>query len=224
MIPDTLTSLVIVALAVVPGFIATSAWARSRTWQGPQGDLRTILQSIACSTVIQTVAAPLTILLIAPVRGTLLSHPDRIAVWAAVVVLALPIVLGLSFARLTDRAYAPLLVMNSQEVSLGFVRRALLWLIKAPSPVSAWDYMVPRLLKNQSHYLVVEFSDGRKVAGLFSSESIAFTTPDRRGMFLEEEWQLNENGDFAQPIVDSAGILIYDCDDVRYVRILNPAE
>ncbi len=54
-VPTTLAALMIVLLAIVPGFVATTMWGRSRTWKGHDSDFRTMLLSVAISGVIHVV-------------------------------------------------------------------------------------------------------------------------------------------------------------------------
>src|SRR5438067_12095377 len=105
--PSSWVALAVALLAVVPGFIATTLWARARTWRGPSTDLRTILQSLALSAVIQVVISPLTIAWIVPARDHLDSHPGRVAAWFFLAVILLPTVGGITVARVTDRMFDP---------------------------------------------------------------------------------------------------------------------
>ena len=60
-IPTTQVALVILLLAIAPGYILVGTWARSRTWRGPSGDFRTLLQALVLSAIVQAVMSPLTV-------------------------------------------------------------------------------------------------------------------------------------------------------------------
>lgn len=119
----------IVLLAIVPGFVATTMWGRSRTWKGHDSDFRTMLLSVAISGVIHVVSAPLTILWIVPARGDLIRHSYRVAGWAALVVLVIPTVLGIGAARFSDWFQEPMLKATDLR-SLGIFRRVWAVLIR----------------------------------------------------------------------------------------------
>ncbi len=128
-VPTTLAALMIVLLAIVPGFVATTMWGRSRTWKGHDSDFRTMLLSVAISGVIHVVSAPLTILWIVPARGDLIRHSYRVAGWAALVVLVIPTVLGIGAARFSDWFQEPMLKATDLR-SLGIFRRVWAVLIR----------------------------------------------------------------------------------------------
>lgn len=61
MLPATLEALAVVLVALVPGYIAVTLWARSKTWERPPTDLTLILLAIIFSAVIQALLFPITI-------------------------------------------------------------------------------------------------------------------------------------------------------------------
>ena len=107
MIPTTFQALVVLLLAIVPGFVAIGAWARTKTWKGRGNDLSTVLQSLAVSLIIQVVAAPFSIPFLFPLRSHLVDHPGRLAVWLGVVAFALPLIGGFAVARVEDTIFDP---------------------------------------------------------------------------------------------------------------------
>src|SRR5438105_4448045 len=100
--PSTFEALAIALLAIVPGYIAVTLWARTKTWERPATDLKLVLQAIIVSALIQVLLAPLTILLIWPVRDNLADHPWRVFFWAFATVIVLPAVGGYVVGRLSD--------------------------------------------------------------------------------------------------------------------------
>jgi hypothetical protein len=217
MLPTNTSAVTAFLLAVVPGFVATTVWARARTWKGPSGDLRTVLQALSLSLVVQVIVSPLTIAWIWPVRTHLDRYPERVATWLVVTVLVLPFALGLVGALLTDT-----LIRRSQKSLTGWARLvSRFW--PAPLPPSIWDWLLTTSPPNSS-FLVLEFNDGRRVGGTFEKGSIAITSPDTHGLFLNVEWVLDEDGNLVEPIPGSTGTMIRVLDDVRSIRILEGSD
>jgi hypothetical protein len=219
MLPTSSAALSIALLAIVPGFIATATWARARTWKGPSGDLRTILQSLALSAAIQVVISPLTVAWIVPIRKHLADHPGRVATWFLIAVLVVPLGLGLAAARLTDVIFRP--VRPREDV--GWFRRTIARVVRAPAPPSAWDWLFANRPPN-GEFVLVQFKDGSQVGGVFAEGSVSLTSPEPQGLFLVSEWQLTDDGDFIAPIPGSDGILVPLTDDIRWVRVLTSGD
>jgi uncharacterized protein DUF6338 len=220
-VPTTLTALLIVLLAIVPGFIATTMWGRSRTWRGHASDFRTMLLSVAISGVIHVISAPLTILWIIPARGDLLKHSYRAAGWAALVVLVVPTVLGIAAARFTDWFQKPMLKATDIR-SLGIFRRIWATIVRGGITPSIWDWVFEAEPPDE-RYLVVTFTDGTRIGGVFEAGSYALTSPETHGLFLTREWVLDANGNFVSEIPDSEGVMV-EASEVRSLRILRGGE
>ena len=215
MLPSNFGALGVLLLSIIPGFIATSVWARARPWRGPEGNLRTVLQSLTLSVVIQLLLSPLTLVWLYPVRHRLEEFPERTATWVGLVVLVVPVLLGLVAGKLTNVLSDP----ESLRVR-GRFRRALARLWPAPAPPSVWDWVFSAKPPHGS-FVVVEFLDGRRIAGVFAEGSLALTSPEPQGLFLVSEWELNEFGDIIGPLPDTSGVMILRTDEVRSVRILS---
>jgi hypothetical protein len=218
-LPSSISAITAILLAIAPGFVAISVWARARTWKGLAGvsDLRIILQSLALSLVVQVIVSPLTIAWIWPVRTRLGDHPVRIAVWLSVSVLVVPFAMGLTGAKFTDA------LIERLGYSPGKWTKALSWFWPYPVPPSIWDWLFTTSPPNAS-YVILEFRDGRRVAGTFERGSMAMTSPEPHGIFLSEEWALDNDGNLLGPIPGSAGIMIRTTDDVQSVRLLEGTE
>lgn len=215
MLPTSQAALVIILLAIAPGYIAAAAWARARTWRGPSGDLRTILQSLVLSAVVQAILVPLTVVWIVPARDHLARYPLRVTVWSLLAVVVVPIVMGLAAGALTDKLFDPLEDRVAGRFA-SFVNR----IAPAPTPPTIWDWLFIGDRVPKSGFVVLEFKDGARVAGAFAEKSMALTSPEPHGLFLEREWQLDQEGNVFCERPGTRGLLIPDIGEVRWVRIL----
>lgn len=193
--PTSLEAIGALLFAIVPGYLAVSVWARARTWKGPAGDLRTVLQAVTASAIVHLLISPLTIVWLLPHRDELDQFPERVALWAALVVLVIPLVLGGLASRAGNR-----------------------W--PTGRQGSGWDWLFTQQPPHEQ-FVVVEFKDGRRVAGVFADGAMAHTSPDKHGLFLRPEWQMDEAGEFVRELPGTAGVLITATDDIRWVRVLD---
>lgn len=73
-----------------------------------------------------------------------------------------------------------------------------------PSP-TAWDYAFS---KGRTLFVRAWLKDGGLVGGFLGADSYASSYPQEPNLFLEEQWKLDENGTFLEPLDDSAGLII----------------
>lgn len=216
--PPTTEALLIALLAVVPGFLASTTWARAKTWKGPSNDFRTLLQSLAASALVQLILLPYTLAVLYPVRSDLAGHPRRLAAYFVLAVLLVPIAAGRAASWLSDRILDPSLLRDPTGIRS---RVSAVW---KPTPApSIWDWLFTADPPNET-FLVIEFRDGRRLAGVFAQGSIALTSPEPHGLFLIQEWALDGDGNLAGPIPGSKGLMINSADDIRSIRILGEGE
>jgi Family of unknown function (DUF6338) len=194
----------------------TTTWARARTWKGPSSDLRTILQSLVLSGVVQVLLVPLTIAWVVPDRSDPADHPWPLAAWATLAVLIVPVCLGFGVARLQDWLYPPLAHWDDEPNRW---RRQVEKVLGSPPPPTMWDWTFTR--RNlRARFVLIEFDDGSHVGGVFAAGSYALTSPEAQGLFLSSEWQLNDTADFVSEIPATEGILIPNTSNIRWIRVL----
>jgi len=70
---------------------------------------------------------------------------------------------------------------------------------------TAWDFAFGQ---RQGCWLIVHLVDGRKIGGKFSIRSFASAFPQKRDIFVEELWSLDEKGGFKERIDGSAGLFV----------------
>ena len=68
-----------------------------------------------------------------------------------------------------------------------------------------WDYIFK---KGETFWVIVHLKDGRKVGGRYDKHSFASSYPEKEEIYLEEVWELADNGKFIKPIERSKGIII----------------
>ncbi len=214
MLPSNVQTVIMALLAIVPGFLATSCWARAKTWRGRGADLPLILQSLAVSAVIQVVLAPLTLGWLYPERDHIERHPWHVLIWLVLVVLLVPVLGGTTIGRLSNLIFDP-----RSPWLRGGPQRLLAWLAPPAAPPSIWDWLFTSNVPDGC-FVVVEFTDKSRVAGVFAKGSLALTSPEPQGVFLSREWSVDENGDLLEAIPGTAGILIPRSADVRVIRLL----
>lgn len=214
MVPSTFQALAVILLAIVPGFIATNFWLHTKTWKGRGPDLQTVLQSLAVSLLIQAIMAPVTIVWLYPVRNKLEQHPWWVAGWAGLVVLIVPCLGGILLGRLADIIFDPQTLSTN-----GGVRRGLAWFFRPSPPPTIWDWLFTSQVPSGS-YIVVEFDNGRRIAGTFEAGAVAMTSPEPQGLFLPREWSVDSNGDLLQEVPGSGGVTLIGTSTVRSIRIL----
>jgi len=219
MLPTTSDALAIILLAIVPGFIAHTVWARARTWKGRGSDLITVLQSLAISAAVQVAASPFTAWLILPFIHSLDSHPWQLVAWAIIAVFLIPTMSGSFMGWLTDSGQDA----SSIWAHVAFFRwlqeqyRKLVRPIPAPT---LWDSLFTSGVPVNA-FIVVEFKDGRFVAGVFGQGAQVYTTPDPQGLYLTQQWTVDEqHGDIIEALPGSKGVMITNTADIRSIRIL----
>jgi hypothetical protein len=209
-------ALAILALAIAPGYITANTWARSRTWRGQPSDLKLIIQSIVLSAVVQALLSPLIVLWMLPVHADLSNHPWRVTIWIVLSVVVVPIVLGVVGAALGNKVFNP-----SDLRVKGRWSELINKVLKAQTPPTVWDWLMQSERIPESAFMVVAFEDGTQIGGAFASDSMALTSPETHGLFLQVEWALDEQGHPFHVVEGSAGILIPSARDIRWIRILN---
>lgn len=91
----------------------------------------------------------------------------------------------------------------------------------APHPTQKpWDYVFS---KRNPYWIKVTLKDGTKIAGRYSDNSFASSSPSDEQIYLEESWLLNEKSGFDRAKKRTAGVIIFS-DDISYVELFNYRE
>ena len=221
---STFEALIVALLAIAPGYITIFFWSRNKMWRGLTNDLQTVLKALALSAVLQVAVSPLTLYLLYPVRNALVNNPWQIVTWLVVVVFIAPYLAGTFSGKLSDWLEERALLPEERHEHdhykhLGRPLKLLFYLFPEAAPPSAWDSIFARD-RPAGAFVIVEFKDGKQIAGAYGNKSEVFQSPEPHGLFLEEEWLLDKNGNIVRRVPDTDGILITDVSDVRCVRFL----
>lgn len=139
-------------------------------------------------------------------RDQVLDHPVRLCLWGFTVLLVAPVLIGQLTARAANATLPPERALDPSSRAHGW-RGTVQGLVGSWDQPSIWDAVVlsQRL---DGCFVVVEFNDGRRVAGAFGVGSAAMNHPGRPGLFLTTEWALDEDGDLMAEIPDSRGVML----------------
>ncbi|MHB8619323.1 MAG: DUF6338 family protein [Chloroflexota bacterium] len=209
--PASREALFIALLAIAPGWIAVQVWARSKTWVPPSTDLRTVLQAIWVSVVVQIVAWPILGWRLFGVRNDVEHHTTLAIWWAVLVVLIIPLLGGLLAGKLSDALH-----LRKVQNPTPFQRAMNYWW--PTNFPGAWDALFAQGIPDGA-FLVLQLDDGKLVAGAYGANSYVTTTPQEKGIYLETEWLIDEDGFVTTRVLGSQGVLVHDASKVGSVRI-----
>jgi hypothetical protein len=118
-------------------------------------------------------------------------HPYWAGIWFLGIIFVSPVILG----GVTG-------VLQQKE----FVQRFLASFgLRTVHPIArAWDWHFAR---GYPYWVLVTLHDGSQLYGLFGSNSFAASDPEKRDLYLEAQFRVLDNGEWA-PIEDTAGVLI----------------
>ena len=183
--PDTVQSALLIGLLVLPGFILVGVSRVGRRPGTPEADLVLVLRSFAIAVVIQIPVFPLwTEPLIEDADGSfqgLLNIPVEASLYAAVVLLGVPVLLGLLLRWVLDRAERKR-VLRPVERLLG-----------ARLQDTAWDVALSQL--EDGDLLILNLTDNRTIAGRWVGGSWATEGESKGpGIFLTRLTVLDAEG------------------------------
>lgn len=69
----------------------------------------------------------------------------------------------------------------------------------------AWDYI---FATGESFWILVHLENGDLIGGLYGENSFASSFPNEQDLYLEEAWNVNEEGQFIEKIDETGGLLI----------------
>lgn len=207
--PATIDALLIVALVLSPGYIFTQLARKIIAYIAEPTDARFFLTIVTTGMVIHALLFPWTSrILNYYLEQTLPIHRWETFFWALITIFVLPVVLGIGVGKLSTIQWID---ATLSWVGFGYIDRM----------PSAWDFL---MRERRPAYVRVHLKDDKGiVAGVYADKSFVSLTPARTDIYLEEGWQLDEDGNFHRAILDSQGIWIAH-DVMAYVEFLNREE
>jgi len=91
-------------------------------------------------------------------------------------------------------------ILYNKIISTSFFRRSILHPIQKP-----WDYVFGN---KKPYWVIVHLKDGRRIGGAYLFKSFSSSYPAPEQIYLEELWQLDQEGRFTKKIERSSGIII----------------
>jgi len=177
---------------LMPGYLLNSAYNRNRRGPAPS-EREFVAGSAVGAIVVHLLALPWTVSLITTlVQDGVQGHELQVGLWALVVLIVLPTLLGMGLGVLTD-------VQRPVWLKTLLVRSGLSSAARTPQ---AWDWVFSR---GFPAYVRVRLTDGHTVFGLYSSHSFASSDSAGRDLYLQQQWT-TEEGWFAAPYPQSRGV------------------
>jgi len=202
-----------VLLAVIPGFVYQGV---RRTFAGPSPEDRELsvrlMRALAFSGLIGLVYLAL---LGKTVRDFVRQPVDDLStteifcasVVALILVFGAPSIAAVCLHALSAKRNLPNLTWRER------------FQVYDPTP-TAWDFATRNLEPVAVRILT---NDGKWIGGIAGANSFFTSYPDPREIFLEEAWQLDDEGEFVEVVNGSTGMWVR-CDDVQLVQFLQLEE
>lgn len=209
MVPHDVAGVVITLGLVVPGFVYQGMLRRFR---GPNPEDRDvsvrILRAFTTSALLALVYLAVLggrILEIQDPDGELRRQPRLLAWYALVLVFVIPA------ALVVIQRWIGAKVSGSTG---DWLRKRKLTTYD-PTP-TAWDFS---FTGRGPRWIRVLLADGSWVGGYFGEQSYASSWPEAQQLFIQEQYEMTEDGGFGAAVGASAGVYVR-CDDVRVVEFL----
>lgn len=174
--------LVIFIAFVIPGFISIK-WYQLIVPGAQRATSEMIVDAIAYSSINYAIL----IIPIMKVEGSELKsiHPTLYSIFYISVLLIAPAIWASIWKKLRE---------------MDFFQK------NAPHPTAkAWDYVFSL---RKPYWVKVTLKDGTVIAGLYSSNSFASSSPSAEQIYLEETWVINERGGFERKKNKTAGVIV----------------
>jgi hypothetical protein len=187
--PQSFSAVVVIILFIIPGFI-TDRIIGLTIPKAKRESTEIILTAITFSCINYAIFSWLILLMI--FKG----FPSRYQTWFIFswlgILLLGPIFEGLTFnwlvnAELYRKLFNLLRLKNIRLIP------------------KSWDY---KFGKEEPCWILMTLKDGTKIGGFFGSDSFASSFPAEEDLYIEELWEIDEEGKFQQPVQGSGGCLV----------------
>jgi len=206
-VPVTLEALAILVLFFIPGFVATQVYIRN----DPTADAsqpKYLLSVAVWAAIVHVLVFPATAGLLTE-RDSVLQHSDVFVRWFVLYLLVAPAVLGLVVGFLVRTRL------------VGSALRSIGMSIDDRMP-TAWDYAF-RPGRPGAYVRVYLKNRDVPLAGKLGKSSLAGVSPGSHDLFLEEAWELDEDGWFAQSAPATRGLWVAG-DQIEFVEMFHGSD
>lgn len=211
-VPADAPQLLILVMFLLPGVVYQAMRSRLR---GPTPDQIDATSRILRATAMSTFLA---LVYLAVFGGSLLDSAGGHGWFAEHTRWSAVLAIGLVFG-------VPALIALAEHhvYRTGRLRRLTLRDLSTYDPTPrAWDHKFSAVELDRTFVRVLG-EDGRWIGGLFTPDSHASSFPQPRELFLGQQYRMDDDGAFLEPVQDSDGVYLR-CDDVRVVEFLRPTE
>jgi hypothetical protein len=204
--PTSIEALLIVALVLAPGYVFTQVIRRVLAYIAEPTDARFFLTIITMGIIIHAIMSPWSSRIMDDyLARTLPQNRWEVFAWALTTILFLPLILGEVLGKLIAIRWVDSVV---RFAGFGIIDRM----------PSAWDFI---MRQRRPAYVRIHTKDGKVlIAGIYDEKSFVSLATGRTDIYLEQCWQLDEEGNFHQPYADSQGVWVSH-DVMGYVEFLN---
>jgi len=182
---DTAASVAAAVAVVLPGFVIAELSRVGRADRSEVGDLRLVMRALFYALALHVLAAPWTRDLIRRLDDDAdwADHVGAIALYAVVVLIAAPVVIGLILNA----------VLRAAEKKGSLKRRH--YALGAHDARTGWDFAFQPFDGSTGTFVTVALADGALVGGMLGDESWVSRSPTYpHDVFLEEQWALDADG------------------------------
>lgn len=203
-IPASLEAVAVVVLLFIPGYIFLQFTREAVAFVPQSADARYFFAVITWGGIIHLLFFAWTQRLLDwYLAKSLASHEIEVALWAMCALIAAPLMLGLAGSwAIKQKVVDDLLA----KIGMDYVSRT----------PSAWNYAT----KLGARWLRVHLKDGTIIGGVYDESAFADDTVEQ-DLFLSEVYNLDEHGDFGDPVAASAGIWIAH-DEISHIMFYFP--
>lgn len=93
---------------------------------------------------------------------------------------------------------------------LRFIRQSTFLQRWLPHPIERpWDFIFAQKIP---YWIIITMKDGKRLGGKYGPNSFTSSSPSKEQIYIEETWELNEDGGFERAKNTSAGTLIVSSD------------
>lgn len=103
-------------------------------------------------------------------------------------------------------------ILLKAVLNIKFIKEKII----SPIPKS-WDYY---FIKRGPCFMLIHLNDGELLGGLYGLGSFASSYPEEEDLYLQEVWEIDEDGSFIKKMTDTKGLLI-NHSAIKYIEFFD---